>query len=429
MKKLKIALLAFLLFSAGYLTSAEITDLSVTDASNTARFPENMAPSSVNNAARALEGLLARWEKDTNASVVAYGTGNAIRVTPNRTISSLYDGLVMAVELTAANTGAATFQISSLSATTIKKNHDEDVASGDFEAGQKIVVVYNSDEAVFQLIGGGKATGPSAGDGISVSGSTVSVAITNGIGLALSQSKLRLDINGMTTQAISGTDTFPHYNATASEARKISGGSILGLVTALPSATPVTSDTIAFADASDGNAAKQTSINTLLGLQSPGFTLAAEVATTSGTSVTLGSSIPAGTTQIDIMLEGVSINGSGELIIQIGDAGGVETSGYDGLRHNAFLATPELLKITAGFPGMAVNATGETFTGVISLYLKDSANFTWLSKSTVMNHDDDEIGYGVGVKSLSAELTSVFLTTVVGTAAFDAGSASIKYIQ
>ena len=129
------------------------------------------------------------------------------------------------------------------------------------------------------------------------------------------------------------------------------------------------------------------------------------------------------------MLEGVSINGSGELIIQIGDAGGVETSGYDGLRHNAFLATPELLNITAGFPGMAVNATGETFTGVISLYLKDSANFTWLSKSTVMNHDDDEIGYGVGVKSLSAELTSVFLTTVVGTAAFDAGSASIKYIQ
>lgn len=268
MKKLKIALLAFLLFSAGYLTSAEITDLSVTDASNTARFPENMAPSAVNNAARALEGLLARWEKDTNGSVVAYGTGNAVRITPNRTISSLYDGLVFAAEVTAGNTGATTFQVGSLSALSIKKNHDEDLASGDLEAGQKIVVIYNSDEQVFQLIGGGKATGPSAGDGISVSGSTVSVSLTNGLGLALSQSKLRLDFNGMTTQAISGTDTFPHYNATASEVRKISGASILGLVTSLPSATPVTGDTISFADASDGHAAKQTSVNTLLSLAS-----------------------------------------------------------------------------------------------------------------------------------------------------------------
>lgn len=43
---------------------AEMKSLNVTDASNTARFPENQQPSTVNNGARALEGLLARFKAD-----------------------------------------------------------------------------------------------------------------------------------------------------------------------------------------------------------------------------------------------------------------------------------------------------------------------------------------------------------------------------
>ena len=43
---------------------AEITDLNITDASNTARFPENQTPGSVNDGARALEGMIARGFKD-----------------------------------------------------------------------------------------------------------------------------------------------------------------------------------------------------------------------------------------------------------------------------------------------------------------------------------------------------------------------------
>jgi hypothetical protein len=45
---------------------AELNDLSVTDASNTARFPEGQSPASLNNAARALEGIIARANKDAN---------------------------------------------------------------------------------------------------------------------------------------------------------------------------------------------------------------------------------------------------------------------------------------------------------------------------------------------------------------------------
>ena len=50
---------------------SEVKDLSTTDASNTgtaanAGFPENMKPSDVNNAARALEGMIARSRTESH---------------------------------------------------------------------------------------------------------------------------------------------------------------------------------------------------------------------------------------------------------------------------------------------------------------------------------------------------------------------------
>ena len=45
----KYALAGLLLLTAGILGTAEINDLETVDASNTARFPENMAPSAVND--------------------------------------------------------------------------------------------------------------------------------------------------------------------------------------------------------------------------------------------------------------------------------------------------------------------------------------------------------------------------------------------
>ena len=80
---------------------ADINDLSVTDASNTARFPESMARASVNNAARALEGMIARWHKDNNGSLATGGTSTAITVTLNQSsIAAWYDGLTFAARIT-----------------------------------------------------------------------------------------------------------------------------------------------------------------------------------------------------------------------------------------------------------------------------------------------------------------------------------------
>ena len=122
---------------------AEINDLNIVDASNTARFPESQAPSTVNNGARALEGLIARWHKDTNGSVASTGSANAYVFAANQTLSAYYDGLEITFDANFTNTGSATLNVDAVGAATIKKYNDQNLASGDIESGQKVNVIYD----------------------------------------------------------------------------------------------------------------------------------------------------------------------------------------------------------------------------------------------------------------------------------------------
>ena len=121
---------------------AEINDLNVTDASNTARFPEAMAPSAVNDGARALEGLIARWHENINTSIASTGSGNAYVVAAQGT-QVLFDGLVIGFDANHANTGASTLNVDSTGVKNILKHNDVALASGDIEANQKVIVVYD----------------------------------------------------------------------------------------------------------------------------------------------------------------------------------------------------------------------------------------------------------------------------------------------
>ena len=132
---------------------AEINDLNISDASNTARFPENQNPSTVNDGARALEGILARGFKDAvEGNKDSTGSSNAYVVAANRTLGALYDGLRIGFHASFANTGAATLNVDSLGAKTIKKNHDQDLASGDIEQHQYVDVVYSASDDTWQML-------------------------------------------------------------------------------------------------------------------------------------------------------------------------------------------------------------------------------------------------------------------------------------
>jgi hypothetical protein len=123
---------------------AEITDFDPTDANNTGRWPEGMLGSAINNAGRADEGILARWFRDWNGSVVASGSSNAYAITSNRTISSYVNNTIMWFRANHTNTGAATLDLNGLGAKDIIRATGSALTAGDITSGQIVGVYYNS---------------------------------------------------------------------------------------------------------------------------------------------------------------------------------------------------------------------------------------------------------------------------------------------
>ena len=142
-------------------------------------------------------------------------------------------------------------------------------------------------------------------------------------------------------------------------------------------------------------------------------------ATTSGTAFDF-TSIPAGTREIMVCFNNVSLSGSDDLLIQLGDSGGIETTGY-------LSATANASSFTSFTNGLGIGGAGGTlnFSGVMVLVLMDSANNTWV-ESTGVGRTGNQGEAGGGVKSLSAELTQLRLTRS-GSNTFDAGEVNILY--
>lgn len=156
------------------------------------------------------------------------------------------------------------------------------------------------------------------------------------------------------------------------------------------------------------------------------FTLAAEQASTSGTSIDF-TGIPAGTKRITIMFKGVSTNGTSNPLIQIGDSGGIENTGYLGSGYgSATGVVPVISNYTSGF-GFVSGDSANVLHGTIVLTLENSAAFSWICNGQFSASNAALTFLTSGSKSTSAELDRVRITTVNGTDAFDAGAISITY--
>ena len=144
--------------------------------------------------------------------------------------------------------------------------------------------------------------------------------------------------------------------------------------------------------------------------------------TTSGTSIDF-TSIPSWVKRITVMLSGVSTNGTSVFMLQIGDSGGIETSGYLGGVGN-----------TGG--GVALNSTyyqistapsaASTFDGAFTLSLLNSSTNLWALQGSGYLSGISMCMAG-GSKALSATLDRVRFSTASGTDTFDAGSINIMY--
>ena len=158
------------------------------------------------------------------------------------------------------------------------------------------------------------------------------------------------------------------------------------------------------------------------------ITLATEQAA-SGASVTF-SSIPAGVRRITIMFRLV-YNGSStaDILIQIGDSGGVETSGYSTVCGSIYGSTPLSTSNSSGWV-LSPKAATDYINGALTLSLEDASDFTWVGHGVLSSIPDvgSVVSWSVsGSKALTAELDRVVITTVGGSDSFDSGSINISY--
>lgn len=149
------------------------------------------------------------------------------------------------------------------------------------------------------------------------------------------------------------------------------------------------------------------------------ITLGTAVATTSGTAIDF-TGIPSGTKRITVMLTEVSTSGTSPIIIQIGDSGGIETSGY----RSASTTDGGTTTSTAGFSLFYTNAAGFTWAAKIEICLLSGTTYV-ASGTGVLNSTNTSSM--CGDKTLSAEIDRIRLTTIGGTETFDAGSVNISY--
>ena len=158
----------------------------------------------------------------------------------------------------------------------------------------------------------------------------------------------------------------------------------------------------------------------------PGITLGTEQASTSGTSIDF-TGIPAGTKKITIMFNGISQSAANAnpFLIQLGDSGGVEATGYLGA--NSQLASAvATTNYTTGF-ALSNSGASSVHHGSMTLYLEDSTDFTWVAHGEISTSTAALQSVSSGVKPLSAELDRVRVTTLDGAATFDAGVINIQY--
>lgn len=326
----------------------------------------------------------------------AAGTADALTITPSPAIAAYAAGQRFSVLINATNTTAATIAVSGLAAKAIQKLGAALVA-GDMTASDVADIEYDGTQ--FQMLSPARTPVLTAN---SIPGSAVAIAT------ATTRGSVEF---ATTAETETGTDA----------ALSVTPDGLHDMTTLAGAAWFLDED--AMGSDSAVKVASQQSIKAYVAAQVaavPTLTLGTEQATTSGTVIDF-TSIPTGTKRITVMFVDVSLSGSDELLVQLGDAGGVEATGYVascGSGANVDDSTAGLIATEGG-------AASSAYSGAVVLNLEDASGFTWVS-SGILNTSAAIPRVSAGRKSLTAELDRIRITTN-GSDTFDAGAINISY--
>jgi microcystin-dependent protein len=120
---------------------------------STINWAEGMAPSAVNDSARAMMASVAYWRDDITGAITTGGTSTAYTVTSYQSFASLsaLNGQMIAFTPHATNGGTTTLNVDSLTAMPLRSSPSVELPAGTLIQGTPYVAVYNSSDAVFYL--------------------------------------------------------------------------------------------------------------------------------------------------------------------------------------------------------------------------------------------------------------------------------------
>lgn len=132
-------------------------------------------------------------------------------------------------------------------------------------------------------------------------------------------------------------------------------------------------------------------------------------------------SIPSWAKRITIMFDSVSLSGTDSFLIQIGDSGGLETTGYNGGGARFAFSTFQAATFTTGFSFNNFTAAC-LYSGNVEI--TNVTGNTWSASGTLGGSATEFVNVLGGSKTLSAQLDRVSITRT-GTNTFDAGTINI----
>jgi len=145
-------------------------------------------------------------------------------------------------------------------------------------------------------------------------------------------------------------------------------------------------------------------------------------ALTSGTSHTF-TGIPATATQIIMGFGLMSTNGTSDIIVQLGDSGGIEVTGYRGSVWNNGGSTAQF---SNGFDLVSTVGAANDINGTLTFVLTDAATNLWTCSGNMTLGNTVQVNLMSGSKALTGVLDRVNLTTDGGVNTFDAGFFTIS---
>ena len=156
------------------------------------------------------------------------------------------------------------------------------------------------------------------------------------------------------------------------------------------------------------------------------FTSGTSVNSTSGTAIDF-TGIPSWVKRIEIMFANVSNSGTANILVQLGDSGGIETTGY--------ISQAALVNVnvnTVGTTNGIIIFTGEASSacsGILTLGCIDAGSNLWTAAGTFARPGGvaSSATFTGGYKSLSATLDRVRIVSSNGSDTFDAGTINIMY--